>query len=408
MSCTPFSRRRLVVGALTLAALFAGLLPAGADTSVSRQPISSAGTGTSAGKARKVLAIVERDGVAYFGGEFKNTVRPSATRKYLAAVDVNSGALTSWNPNADGAVRAMVLAADGEHVYVGGDFKRIGGASQRKVALISLATGAVVTSFSPSVDGRVRALALSGDRLYVGGDFHSVSGAARPQLAAVDAHNGARLDWTPPANTGGSFVGQVGTRVKEGDGAVYAIAVSGDGRTVHAGGSFTHFGGRSGILSLDAGSGVPVGTQFTMDRPVFGLARWSVDGQRVFAAAGGAGGRLYALDPGRSNPAWRAKVDGDAVAVAASETTAYLMGHYDYIVDQDSSCYKICPGGPYRKHIAGFNAETGALDPWNPQANTSTGPYTATVGENHLLIGGAFTKINGVSQPGLAIFPGEP
>lgn len=401
-------RRRGALGALALAVTLAVLAPAEAVTATSLAPIRSWGTGTSGGKAKKVLAIAEQGGTVYFGGEFTNTVRGSSSvrRNRLAAVDRN-GDLVAWNPNASGPVRAMVAAADGAHVYVGGDFSRIGGVSAPKVARIRLADGRVDASFRASVNGRVRALALHGDRLYIGGDFHSVQGVARPQLAALDAGTG-RLDpgFVPPANGGGTFTGQTGVRSAQGDGAVYAVGVGNDG-TVHAAGSFTNFGGRSGLVSLDA-AGSAVRVQFTVDRPVFGLAMWPADGRRVFAAAGGPGGRLFAFDPGKASPRWRAKVDGDAVGVAASETTAYLMGHYDNIVDPGSSCYQVCPGGPRRRHLAAFNAADGVLDPWNPVANTSTGPYTATAGRDFLYIGGAFTKINGVSQPGLAMFPGQP
>jgi len=41
-------------------------------------------------------------------------------------------------------------------------------------------------------------------------------------------------------------------------------------------------------------------------------------------------------------------------------------------------------------------------------ANTSTGPYTGTIGAGALYVGGEFTEINHTPQAGLAVFPGSP
>ena len=123
----------------------------------------------------------------------------------------------------------------------------------------------------------------------------------------------------------------------------------------------------------------------------------------------GRGGRIYAFDPDSpTRPRWSAAVDGDAVGVAASKTTAFLMGHYDYIVPKESTCYQFCPNGTSRSHLAAFDAATGALDGWNPRADTSTGPRAAWVDDNHVLVVGEFSSINGKRQPGYAQFDVTP
>jgi hypothetical protein len=248
----------------------------------------------------------------------------------------------------------------------------------------------------------------------VGGDFTRVflgDGVAerRPQLAAVDAGTGALLDWTPPRNGGGEFFGQTGQERSSGDGVVNALAISADGQVVYAAGTFLDFGGRKGLVALDAGSGRALRWQPEMERPVFGLTVAPADGHTLYAATGGPGGRLYAFDPGGSHRArWEVRVDGDAVGVVASRDTVYLLGHYDYIVSAQSDCYRHCPGGPERRHLAAFEAASGALTPWAPVANTSTGPYTGAIGPGALYVGGEFTEINHMPQAGLAVFPGSP
>jgi hypothetical protein len=251
------------------------------------------------------------------------------------------------------------------------------------------------------VKGRVRGLAVDGSRLYVGGDFTSIGGTARPKLAAVDTLTGALLDWTPPPLGSGRYVGHTGIPTpNESAGNVYAVATIGG--SVFAAGNFLNLGGEGGLVSLDATTGAVAGPQYRPGRPIFSLA---TSGGTLFAAGGGAGGRAYAYTPGVKTPKWSAKVDGDAVGIGASADTVYVMGHYDYIVDKKSSCYQFCPNGTRRHHLAAFNASDGLLTGWNPDADTSTGPFTVTVGANNLYIGGEFTKINFQAQPGFAIFP---
>jgi hypothetical protein len=174
-------------------------------------------------------------------------------------------------------------------------------------------------------------------------------------------------------------------------------------------GTFLDFGGQGGLLSLDTATGEPTDWQPRLDRPAFGLDVRPGPSGILYAAAGGAGGRLYAFEPaGSTKPWWEAKTDGDAVDVAVSATTAYLMGHYDFIVSAESDCYQYCPGGPERHHLAAFDADNGDLLAWGPAANTSTGPYTVTIAAGVVYVGGEFTRINGSPQPGFARFPGTP
>jgi hypothetical protein len=169
-------------------------------------------------------------------------------------------------------------------------------------------------------------------------------------------------------------------------------------------GNFTDFAGQGGLLILDGATGAPLKKQWKVGRPVFALTVWPGDGQTVFAAAGGPGGRLYALDPDKpTKPKWQAAVDGDAVGVAASKTHAFLLGHYDYIVPG----VDLLPVLPERHGPAsprGLRRGHGALDAWNPRANTSTGPWGAAVTGDRLLVVGEFTTINGQRRLGYAQF----
>jgi hypothetical protein len=304
----------------------------------------------------------------------------------------------------------MVLSADNTKLYLGGDFNKIGGKTARKLAAINLATGKLDPTFKPNVRSRVRGLALNGNRLYVGGDFETIGSAPRSKLAAFDATTGALLPWAAPAIGPGRYIGQTGVPTPEEEsGDVYTLAVPADGSRVYAGGNFIDFAGQGGLIALDAVTGQPFPEQWEVERPVFDLTMWPGDGWTLFAATGGPGGRLYAFRPDKMNrPIWKAKVDGDAMGVAASTTTVFLAGHYDFVVSKDSSCWQNCPEGTERRHLAAFDALTGAPDPWNPVADTHTGPYVAAVGARHVYVGGEFNRINGQPQPGFAQFEMAP
>lgn len=323
-------RSTLVLTCVALATAVLGSTAAGAAPAVSIDPATTWGTaGGSEGKAQLVLAIAEVGGRVYLGGEFDKLVPPggggSQTRHHLAAIDVGSGDLTPWDPGADGTVRAMVVS--GNRLYVGGDFRRVGGQSARNLAAINLATGEVDSGFHPTVGGRVRSLALDGDRLYLGGDFGSVGGVKRPKVAAVDAGTGAVLNWTPPALGRGRYTGQTGKRTHgASSGNVYSVAVSGGG--VYVAGNFTDFAGQGGLLALDAGTGRPLSQQ------------WEV------------GGRSSPWPPHRAG----GPSSPPPVGPAGAST----------------------PSGPIAANRCGWSRWTGMPWGWPPRARPSTSPATTT------------------------------
>ena len=415
---TAFRRTGLLLCSLAVVALMSAVLPARAASGASTAADATWGTApASNGRSELVWAMQPAGGKVYVGGEFTQLVPPAGdngpavTRNHLAAFDVNSHALLPWDPDANGIVRSLALSADGTKLYVGGDFTKIGGVSAPKIALLDLASGKVVKTFKSLVKGRVFSIALSGNRLFVGGDFKQVgvpggTAVTRNTVAALDAATGTVLDWVPPPLGPGRYMGHTGTPTPDApSGYTYAVAVPADGSRVYVGGNFLDFGGQGGMVVLDGATGAALAQQWTIDRPVFDLSVWPGDGTTVFAATGGPGGRIYAFRPSTpSRPFWKASVDGDAVGVAASNTTVFLVGHYDYIVNKKSDCYQYCPDGTPRRHLTAFDAATGAVDPWNPTADTPTGPYSVAVGDDHVFVGGEFNKINGAPQPGFAQF----
>ena len=410
MFSAPRQRHRLL--ALSVGLAFLGSLPPPDVRAASGTSVEAATTwGTAAGpegraQSVRVLAVAGRR--VFLGGEFTALVAPGAgadaaervSRNHLAALDVHSHSLLPWNPDADGPVRAMALSADRTGLYVGGDFRHIGGVPAPFLARLDLRTGKVDPRFRSPVHGPVRAIALAGDRMYVGGHFTSVAGPAgaepRSKLAALDAGTGTPLPWLPPALGPGRYVGHTGVPTPgETSGDVLSIAVPAGGTRIYVSGTFIDFAGRGGLLVLDAATAQPIPEQWEPGRPVFSLALSPADGRTVFGSAGGPGGQVFALSPDTPGaPRWASPVDGDAPGVAASATTVYVVGHFDYAGPEQA----------LRRHVAAFDAATGAVDEWNPVANTITGGFSAAVGAGHVFVGGEFTRINDRPQPGFAQF----
>jgi hypothetical protein len=384
-------------------------------------------------KAGRVYALAEVGTKVFLGGEFTGVTPPGVStksarsdptpivhRSYLVALDVTTGALLDWDAHPDGPVLSLAPSADGTHLYVGGMFRSIGGGRFSRLASIDIATGGADPTFAPPIpDAYVKAMALSGDNLYIGGAFTRLGTDARSQLAAVDPRTGAlRSDWIPPKNTGGRFVGHVGTPTEDGNpGNVADLKVTPDGAMVVVGGSFLHFAGRSGLIVLDGKTAKPTPWQPTLDRPrpVYGLDVWPTDGKTIFVAGGGWGGAIEAFNPGRGpKPLWVHKTDGDGMDAVATDSRVYFVGHYDYVLGNNTTCgTSACTGGKpgdnLNRHIAAFDTRTGAQDlSFNAQMNTPQGPEVALIGAHDLYVGGNFTRINFEAQPGFAQFPATP
>src|SRR5258707_14985745 len=99
--------------------------------------------------------------------------RPTfAPRRYLAALDVHTGALLDWDAHPDGPVLSLAVSADGRRLYLGGTFKSVGGAPTARLAAVDIDTGVADPAFTPPApNAYVKAMALSAATLYIGGAF---------------------------------------------------------------------------------------------------------------------------------------------------------------------------------------------------------------------------------------------
>ena len=335
---------------------------------------------------------------AYIGGSF-TAMRPAGAaagtgdvpRNRAAAIDLTTGALLPWNPNASARVDA--IAVDGATVYLGGTFATVGGKTRRRIAAVDAATGAA-TAFHAAVNGEVRALAVAGGTLYAGGGFTT----PQAYTAAFDPATGV---WQPgwAAAT---------------DGPVDAITATADGSRIVLGGGFNTLDGATssaiGAVDRTTGASLPWSwhgpPRFFTTHP-FDVVALAADATGVYAAGTGNGGSFLKFDPATGTPIYEGGADGNVVAVALLDGVAYFGGHFNVYcgaVMGYNNCSSTAPGAALRNKLIAVDAATGALQTWHPSANSSLGVFALGSGDGAVAAGGDFTKLGGAAQQGFGAF----
>jgi hypothetical protein len=377
------ARRGVGIGAVAL--LVAGASIALGAT-VQKQPAPSWQTNG------RVNAIAIVGNTAYIGGQF-TSVRPAGdplgtgevTRNHVAAFDLSTGALLSWDPNANGTVEA--IAASGSTVYLGGSFTQVGGTGHQRVAAVDATTGAANASFKPTVNAEVLGLAVHGSDVYLGGNFTTVNGASRAYLVALNGSTGS---------TDGTFTGSA-------DGEVQALTMTADGSKLVVGGNFTHVDGSSQnhIAAVNPTTGATL--SWATHTP-YGIVALAADANGVYAAGAGSGGNFAAFNPSSGSMLWQGGTDGNVQAITVFNGDVYAGGHYtNYCGPQGGQ--HTCTNPIARSKMLAVDETTGALQSWNPAVNSTLGVFALAAGAGYVEMGGDFTKVAGVAQQGFAIFP---
>jgi PKD repeat protein len=365
--------------------------------------------------------------MVYVTGEF-TSARPAGSpagsnetaRTNLLAYNITTGVLnTTWKPTLNGKGAVIAASTDGTRIFVGGSFTSVSGVTRNRVVALDATTGAVITTWNPGTDARVRSLAVSGSTLYMGGIFTSVAGQARTRLAAVSTTTGALLAWTPAP-----------------DAEVLALtAPAGSGKVV-AGGKFANVSGAAayGMAALDATTGAllpwPVGSTVRNAGANAAIYSLNTDGNQVYGTGYtyGSGGNFEGTFAAKAS-------DGTLVFVTGCRGDTYdaaPIGGVLYYVSHTHTCSAVPGGLPQQDPwtFARAQAETiGAaangqvnnggnfsgkpapeLLHWLPTLEVgdvtgeSQAAWSAVGNSNYVSLGGEFPTVNGISQAGLVRF----
>lgn len=128
---------------------------------------------------------IETEGTYVIGGTF-TSVRGDGNRNRLARILANGGMDTSFNPDANGEVNAVLVLPD-EKILVGGSFGAFAGSVQSRTRLARLEkSGVVDQSFAQEVNGTVnRLLGQTDGKILMTGLFSEVGTFQRNYLARL-------------------------------------------------------------------------------------------------------------------------------------------------------------------------------------------------------------------------------
>jgi len=159
----------------------------------------------------KVLAIAVSGSDVYVGGSF--TTAGGVNANNIARWNALTHTWSALGSGVDGSVNAIAIS--GDNVYVGGAFTAAGGVTASRIARwntvtqtwSALGTGVGGSTYSP----QVYALAANGDEVYVGGDFITAGNVIANRIAKWNA---STQTWSA-----------LGSGISDTYGAVYAIAL---------------------------------------------------------------------------------------------------------------------------------------------------------------------------------------
>jgi len=339
----------------------------------------------------------------------------------LLAYNITTGnVITSFSHTLNAQGLVVTASPDGSRVYVGGDFTTVDGVARSHIAAFDTATGALDTSFHPSVSGQVRAIVATNTTVYAGGTFSSAAGSARGRLAAFNAANGALLSWAPQA-----------------DNTVWAMVLTPDGSKVVIGGQFQTMSGAvaNGMAAVDptVGTALPwAASQTIQDYNNGAVDTLAVDGNQIYGGgyAFGSGSTFegeFGLNPDTGAVNWLNDCHGDTYGVFPIGQVLYTVSHahncsmigafpqtnQDWAINmRHALAFTTFPTGTntgpddYGWNYNGIPDST--LLQWFPELKTGTftgqsqAAWSVTGNSSYVALGGEFPSINGTAQQGLA------
>jgi hypothetical protein len=276
-----------------------------------------------------VWAQVIVGGTVYATGEF-TAARPAGAapgtsqtpRQNILAYNLRTGALvTTWAPSLNAQGLAIASSADGSKIIVAGDFTKVSGVNRNRIVELDAVTGKVLTTFTPGLNARARALAVTGDTVYVGGIFTTAAGKPRSRLAAFAVSTGALRAWAPAANA-----------------EVMALTAPPGTNKIIAGGRFNRLNSTIsfglGALNAATGATLPWAATATIRNSgtASAITSLSSDATQVYGTGYtyGAGGNLEGTFAAASNSgkiAWINGCKGDTYDAAPVGGVLYSVSH---------------------------------------------------------------------------------
>src|SRR5688572_3634271 len=102
--------------------------------------------------------------------------------------------INKLNISTNGVVYALAIDETRNILYLGGSFTEVGGQSRNNLAAIDL-NSSTVTTWNPGTNNIVYSMLINNSILYIGGSFTSVGGLLRNRLASFHLDNPNLSSW---------------------------------------------------------------------------------------------------------------------------------------------------------------------------------------------------------------------
>ena len=326
------------------------------------------------------VVVVQPDGKILIGGDF-TTLSPNGgvpvTRNHIARLNPDGTLDTAFNPNANGVVYAIAVQADGK-ILVGGFFNganSIGGQTRNRIARLDATTG-LADSFDPNANDRVHSIAVQADgKILAGGFFTTIGGQTRNRIARLDATTGLADSFNPNANGA--------CRVNRGAGGRQDFS----GRRFHTTASAEQT--RNRIARLDATTGLA--DSFEPERELVVVCSIAVQADGKILAGGifdeASADRRATASPGSiPRPAWLIRSTRTRTVLCPINRGAGGRQDFGGRHFQANSI-----GGQTRNLIARLDPTTGLADSFDPNRERHGVRSIAVQADGKILAGGDFT-----------------
>ncbi len=386
--------KRTLLKVISLLAIMTLAPVAGRAAAGDIDPSFNPGPGASGATATVFAVALQTDGKVVIGGTFSQV--GGQARGNIARLNADGSLDTTFlssGVGANGDVFAVLVQPDGK-IVICGDFTTVNGAARNRIARLN-SDGTLDFSFLAAGSGAnfaVNSAALQSDgKIVIGGRFSAINDTTRNRIARLNSDG--TLDT--------SFLA-TGTGVNI---EVFTLALQSDGKTV-IGGFFTSVNGttRNGIARLNSDGSLD--TSF--------LAAGSGVNNSVFAVAVQADGKVLIgglftnVNGTERNGAARLNADGNLDTFFMATGSGADAPLYTMAVQSDG---KILIGGTFtnfsgtsRNGIARLNTN-GTVDTSFLASGSGVNNIvrcSAIQGDGRILIGGAFTTVNGAVRAGIA------
>ena len=430
--------RRLLSGLLAAALVPIGAVTLAPASPAAADPAPAGAAGTPSTVSADALPTAQINGIVwdqvvvgdivYVVGKF-SSARPAGSpagqnespRGNAMAYNINTGEIVDWAPTTNGTINTIAASADGQTLYLGGEFTTLNNQTAWRVGAVRASDGQR-SPLAASANGSVKALSVSpdGQTLYIGGAFTQINSSARQRVAALNLGSQQLTNFAPKIDNY----------------YVRSIVEAVDGSAVAIGGAFESVEGS--------------------DNPGHGIAVFEKDGSlrknNVSSVVRGAGAEASVMSVKADEQGLYAASYSRLGTFEGVMRLNWVTGDIDYMAECHGDTYDVLPAGDvvyaashshdcsniggfpdvsyhYHNAVAYTNAATGTVEDnhaagyknyagQNATTNLNFYPdftpgkisgaiqatWTVEGNDKYVVYGGEFLAVNGTAQQGLVRF----